>query len=326
MNFYFVVGILGFKKLRVLQYYPIWLQCAVDLFGSGFGGLFTYMATIYGTESRYAESTFEQKAFPIFLSSRVKRFYLKLINEEMGAYFWMDCFPLILFLRVPEYFTGLITLALALERYILIVKPFRASELLTKRNRVISYSILTLTGITFSVLDVTVRLPRYAIGEYQIQRCFSGPFGTTDESKAISMLVLTLFFYAIPAVGSLGLYFQVIRVLSKKKTNVSRNRVLTAALFASCVCWVLTWAITILCRLAYRSAFKSPMYKFMEDVLNCLLSRNYQFGIAYLLDFISTFSQFFHVFGAVLSPFCLLIVCKIFWEPIKALERNFYRF
>ena len=45
--------------------------------------------------------------------------------------------------RLPDYFLCFCTLALAVERFILVVLPFQAKELLRKRNRLIAYIALT---------------------------------------------------------------------------------------------------------------------------------------------------------------------------------------
>ncbi len=198
-------------------------------------------------EQQVSSTAFRDKALPFLYNDFLIKFF-KNVHYNKQAFFWVHCFPSVLFIRVPEYFTGLLTLVLALERYILVVHPFSANELLTKRNRTVCYSILTLVSVLCCVVDVGIRINHYEASPKDSILCYLSPLGRNLTSANNSALIIGLFTYAIPAVVSLSLYLKVILVLLKKKTNVSRNRVLTLALFSSCVCWILTWALTFFCR------------------------------------------------------------------------------
>ena len=70
----------------------------------------------------------------------------------------LNCLSRILVARIPEHFTGPCTLALAIERYILVCMPFQATTLLTKRKRVIAYMLLLCAMMGLSVFEMTFSL------------------------------------------------------------------------------------------------------------------------------------------------------------------------
>ncbi len=93
---------------------------------------------------------------------------------------------MVLVSRIPELFTGICTLGLAAERFILVVLPYDASTLLCKRNRVVVYSIIVAITTALTCVELSFQYISYLESRYQ---CNTIPAGkhcyyteTSDEN------------------------------------------------------------------------------------------------------------------------------------------------
>ena len=67
------------------------------------------------------------------------------IMDKHVNWFWVSCFPGILYGRLSIYGVGLCHLLASYERYILICRPTEKDTVLSNRNRVKMYAIVTTT-------------------------------------------------------------------------------------------------------------------------------------------------------------------------------------
>ena len=145
--------------------------------------------------------------------------------------------------------------------------------------------------------------------------CSNGfEIGENYYSPLYVMLGTAFIFFLVPALISLILYIFVFLKLRKMKTNVSRNRVLTVALFTSCVCWIVLWSISYFVR-ALSLSFSRSMEHTMK-FLSCIFGSQYQTPFFFILLSLNYKSSIFPIFSSVMNPFCLLVVCKVFWTPV----------
>ena len=245
MNCYLLLALSTTKDLRKLNFYPILLQAFCDLLGSGVAGLVHYIGVANLMNSDLRQNT---KLFQVFVSdgltSFVKEVNRKAWQEEKYRIldFWINCVPQYLLVRFTEYSTGPITLVLAFERFLMVVKPFSYKSVINRRKRSIMYIILTSTILSITVLDLVSRYFSYTA----YSDCSYGFLGRKC-SRLYFMFSTSFVFFIIPGTVSLILYAITFYKLLRKKTNVGRNRVLTIALFFSCVSWITLWSIGMFC-------------------------------------------------------------------------------
>ena len=67
------------------------------------------------------------------------------IMDKHVNWFWVSCFPGLLYCRLSVYGVGLCHLLASYERYILICRPTEKDTVLSNRNRVKMYAIVTIT-------------------------------------------------------------------------------------------------------------------------------------------------------------------------------------
>ncbi len=235
------------------------------------------------------------------------------------------CVPRVLVGRIPEYFTGLCTLTMAVERYILIIYPFKADQFLRKRNRIAVYSIITTLCFGFSFSEIAAHSltfgdKTYEPYDYLFQTCYFFP--KLGMSHYYSSLATATVFFLIPASICFFLYVRVGRALARKKRKAGRNRVLTFALLLSCMFWIFLWGLAYLVRIL--DGFP-VLRQFMYEVTICLLGWEEggaapdALGTNSVWDIIVGVFPLLPTFSAVMNAMCLLVVCKAFWEPLFAL-------
>ena len=237
------------------------------------------------------------------------RFWYDIQRLNLQVLFW-NCYSSFLLTRVPETFTGLRTLVLAVDRFILIVLPLRAAQLLTKKNRIIVYTLLTVPALALTAFEAVKKLEQDVAYNAPKDVCLLFPdielLSFTNISHATALV-----FYLTPGVLSLLLYSGVSYVLLKKPTNAGRNKVLTIALLFSCIFWLLSWG------LAYWLRFSSyGPSGLVSDFIKCvagLVEPEYVSQEAGLLLSLST--PIIQVFSSLMNALCLLVICKMFWEP-----------
>ena len=128
-------------------------------------------------------------------------------DNSLHLFTWY-CLPDYLITRIPENFTGLCTLTLALDRFILVVFPFQSEQLLSTRNRLLAYSLLT--ALTFGITSYELQYYfRRIINSEYFGRCYHVPntFFLASPQKVSFMFAASL--YALPAFVSVLLYLRV---------------------------------------------------------------------------------------------------------------------
>ncbi len=63
--------------------------------------------------------------------------------SSIGGIFWKNSGPRILSEVIPHYTQCILTLVIAIERFILICHPTRAKQLLSRKKRIVSYVLIT---------------------------------------------------------------------------------------------------------------------------------------------------------------------------------------
>ena len=253
------------------------------------------------------------------------------------------CIPRLLTSRVPEYFTGLITMSLAVERYILVIMPLKAEQLLSGRNRRIAYTAVTATIFIMLGGEALFRFLQ-PHGRFVDKRHENVPtacllFPYESQNYVLSAAVPTLLLYGIPAVVSFLLYLRVGHALLTKKTNARRNQVLTVALLTSCMMWILLWGVAYLMRLCHLY-----LRQLMFDLMACLTgwqvlhypddstSDDNVYDYDYDYDYYSyntnlawvdvyNASPFLGTTSALMNAVCLLVAVKHFWIPFISLRK-----
>ena len=308
MNFYLMMSLVFTEELRQLKFYPLLLQAFCDFLATGCGGLALYIveANNYRIEKRI------DRVFQLFANKKFSDFLA--VESTLEERYWIVCMPRVLVLRLSEYFTGPITLVITVERFLMVVKPHSYEEILSRKNRLILYTTLTLLIVLMTAIDVLIRSD-YRLNIIVEGFCSHGFWGRRNYIFYSSLATAFVFFF-VPAVTSLALYCVTLQRLIKMKTNVARNRVLTVAFFSSCVCWIFLWSISYFLRSMHFHFGRKEIFIFTRDFLTCL------FGYEHFA-FIETFlfvsierAHFLTITSSVMNPFCLLVVCKVFWTPI----------
>ncbi len=212
-------------------------------------------------------------------------------------------------------------MTLAVERFVMVVLPLKASTILTKRNRLVAYFSVTIFSTGLSVAEAVFHVRNGHSGK----ACEMFPSTTLrlwsrnlDGSIAYASLASAVLLYLVPAVVSTGLYARVGIVLLKRRQQASRNKVLTVALLFSCFFWIVLWGM------AYFLRFSEIYFDCaLQDLFICLTGEGIRAaGVSgctpsnQLWDELKKTSTLLATFSAVMNAACLLIVCKKFWEPV----------
>ncbi|XP_075251809.1 uncharacterized protein LOC142344164 [Convolutriloba macropyga] len=288
MNLYLVLAVLISKKLRKLQYYPVFLMALGDLVCSGFAALFHFL--VENSNQENDDYYWLNQFFYYFRHSTVK-------------IFWLTCVPLVLYHRINEYVTGICTLILATERFIVYCAPNKVSVLLTPRMRLITYLSSTVFIIAITIFEIVFRYKTF--NHWQFLNCSYG-FVPGFNASFYSMIVTGIIFFAIPALVSIFMYIRIFMVLFNAEGRKLRNRIVTIALGTSCLIWVALWSL----KYAFQTAHFLFSWHFWEVHLE-----NPKLAMTVSQDT----AQFFPIFSSVTNPFVLLIVCSVFRKPIMDL-------
>ncbi len=240
-----------------------------------------------------------------------------------ASHFALICLPRFLVSRVPEHFTGLCTLTLAVERFILITMPLDAGRLLSKWNRVVAYSVVLGVATSFTVFEASYQFSqRELLKTVQVENVDNPTcmfFPLMGLERQYLSLVSAICLYAVPAAICIGLYGKVAVVLMKRQRNASRNQVLTVALLLSCMFWVILWALAYAIRFADEfvpslmhelfSCFSGFRNKSYSDYIRRVDLDKAENAIWY---FIPSVTPLLAAFSSLMNAACLLIVCKKF--------------
>ena len=141
-----------------------------------------------------------------------------------------------------------------------------------------------------------------------------------DFTTSAADVLSTCLFFVIPALASTALYSAVGYTLLTKKHNRGRNQVLTVSLLFSCLFWLLLAALSLFAKYYY-FIFAEVGQKLLICITGTQLwlydCENQTVYSSSLPDLPAVFSPFFSTFSAFMNSFCLLVVVKKFWEPVK---------
>ncbi|XP_075246595.1 uncharacterized protein LOC142340070 isoform X2 [Convolutriloba macropyga] len=300
MNLYLVVAVLAWKKLRKLQYYPVFLMAFGDLMTSGFAAFLNFLvenSSQYSDENSIGFLKFEK----LDVWNNYYYNWYSYGSWSFSHLYWLTCFPLVLYHRVNEYVTGLCMLVLATERFIIFCKPEKVDVLLTVGKRKLLYTIMTVTLIGLTAFEILYRYYTFEI--YQYLNCSYG-FLPGDHASFLSMIGTGVVFFIIPAGFSLVMYVAILFVLFNAEGERKRNRLVTIALACSCLVWVVLWTLKY-------------VFQIVHYIISFYASWEFSWEQPYIAQIVTQdTAQFFPIFSSVTNPFVLLVVCRVFREPI----------
>ncbi len=222
------------------------------------------------------------------------------------SYFTM-CLPVLMYHRVNECVTGMCTLVLAAERYIVFCQPQNIERFLSKTNRKVIYTIMTIVILCVTCFEATLQMFNFYF--FWHSDCMYGAL-PGFYGQLLSTVLSAILFYVIPAIASVTMYALIIKNLLQIQTQRSRNMIVTFALACSCLLWAILWGLKYVFQLVQFITWQFFDYEwFYENPTAALIVSNQT-------------AKFFPVFSSVTNPFVLLIVCKVFREPAVDLVRK----
>ena len=297
MNAYLLGAITLEKELRTVNKYPIAVQALCD----------TCTAL-----------SFTHKSLQIILMQRISYDSAKFIHDgtigdwlRSNSFFNPNCLGSCRFWgdllrfgrsRLNYYSTGFCMIAIALERYILICRPFSAKRLLTKHKR--RFIAVLLTGSIISVsLHHFFCVWGYVFGAdlktFRSVVCF---FGRKD---LLAALFYTITFIA-PSILTCSLYILVHKVLAITKSNRRRNNDLTRAFICSSVLWVVLWLPNITTNLLRLIGSKLEANTPNKVPLPLILA-----------DYLAYFDLEFFLLQTLVNPAVFVFVSREFQKPMR---------
>ena len=228
------------------------------------------------------------------------------------------CLSRLLVTRIPEHFTGPCTVALAIERFILVCVPFKASTWLSKRNRLLAYSTILTLMITAGVFEIS-----YAVTSGRFSDlCMFFPNADHEwieeswEKPQYPSVVSAALLYALPAVVSILFYIKVGSRLLRKKNNASRNQIITVALFLSCVCWILLWGAAYFLKFSHYY-LECEMHQLFICLTGWAVKSNSCEFEHWFYHEILEIKLILGSFSALMNSVCMILVVKKFWKPAE---------
>ena len=293
-NLYIILAIRFGKDLYDIQYYPIFLLALGDLVSSGFGGaLYLFLLN-------------QDQSIP------GRRWLSRLgVKTDFSSDFWANCLKYILMSRLNEYVTGPVTLAIAVERYIMVCVPYDSKTLLSRKRRRIAYVLLSLAVFPCLLAEL---LYRYLTQDAFL--CHMGIYlthGSDWRLVFLSSLANCVFFFVIPAIGSCVLYVKVMKALKVQQTEVARNKVLTVAFIVSTSIWVILWTLKYLYQYVWywsiHSDYSFAIQEFFGQSTAMILLRGDQ----------TEFITFLSLLSSGVNPVVLFVVVRPFRAPLVSI-------
>ena len=133
-------------------------------------------------------------------------------------------------MRKRSSFSGYCIAPIALERYVLVCKPFQAEQILTKKNK-LAVSFL------FTLLICVASMRHFVCHEL----AFTYFRGKLCYDWKIEEICEAVIFFIVPAAATSVLYFFVGVKLADSRSHRDRNRDLGTAFLLSCVLWIVLW-------------------------------------------------------------------------------------
>ena len=290
LNFYIVVAIFIENELRCINMYPIGLQASCDILTGLAFAHESFLRILIHTESfsyAYTGSLaewFRSNSFfhPDYYS-----------NFSVGLRFCRD--------KLNYYSTGYCIALIAIERYVIVCKPFKVNEILTTRNKYLSVFFLNLLLVASSTREILCRNVFSAFFNRTIREymCFE------DVNESIWEAFL---FFLAPSIITCVLYASVGFKLAKVSSNQSRNRDLTIAFLISCLLWIVLWLPRII--KVFLQALLPPVRMSIKIRMTKLetISAGFEFvdSALYLLN-------------PFINPIIFIFVSRGFQKPLRAL-------
>ena len=267
VNLYFLVIISIKGSFRNVDTYPVALQAFIALVFVGFAS--TLEAIVH---------------FWFFWKNEPDVRY----HEDTILY----CVCTFGFSHMNEISTPMIMLALAIQRFFKVCKPFIANRPEFRKYQLLGNAILTILPFLILTIHAVAVIYRYDAGWYLRQLCYAGFFWDTTYRATIGGAI---FFY-IPVMVCAVLYVFVGKSLMKMTTMEARNRQLTRIFMASCILWFVFWLP------------ERVMHFYYENNKSLL-------GKSKLFHFFLNRNDFFTHFFSLLQPVVIVLSYRPLQEP-----------
>ena len=212
------------QEIRSISYYPVFLQSVVDLIAVGISCTAYGCLTIYSLKDD-SDIVLATSNLPIWLSKCL-------------------CICVFLFTLVNKYTTPFTMLAVAIERYYRVCKPFDVnSQRFEKVEKIITIiiTVLPVVFLTPELAFIIYQSVPFQHGIWDGLNRSSCEFGLLEINRRIRWIVNSVIFFFIPATACFVLYIKVVIELRKMLTQVERNRELTILFMISCFAWIVCW-------------------------------------------------------------------------------------
>ena len=197
--------------------------------------------------------------------------------------------------HMNEISTPIIMLALAIQRFFKVCKPFISNQPEFLKYQLRGNVILTVLPFLVLTIHVVAVVYRYD-GSWNMQQlCYAGFFWDTTYRATIGGAI---FFY-VPVMVCAVLYVFVGKSLMAMTTMEDRNRQLTTIFMTSCVLWFLFWLP------------ERIMYLYYEN-----MSSTFLLGKSKLFHFFLNRNDFFTHFFSLLQPIVIVLSYRPLHEPI----------
>ena len=212
VNLYFLVIISIKASFRNVDTYPVALQGFIALVFVGFALTseaivkFRFLKTVEAGDETY----------------------------ENTAFFCVCTFE---FSHMDEISTPMIMMALAIQRFFKVCKPFVSNRPNFRKYQLWGNAILTILPLMVLTIHVAAVVYRYDGSEYLRQVCYAGFFWDARYRVTIGGAI----FFHIPVMICAVFYVFVGKSLMALTTMEARNRQLTRIFMASCILWFLFW-------------------------------------------------------------------------------------
>ena len=196
------------------------------------------------------------------------------------------------FSHMNEISTPMIMLALAIQRFFKVCKPFVSNRPEFRKYQLWGNVILTILPFLILTIHAVVVVYRYEPDWHLRQFCYAGFFWDTRYRVTIGGAI---FFY-IPVIACAVLYVFVGKSLMAMTTMEARNRQLTRIFIASCVLWFAFWLP------------ERIMHHYYENTTSI-------FGKSKLFYFFMNRNDFFTQFYPLLQPVVIVFSYPPLQEP-----------
>ncbi|XP_063721745.1 atypical chemokine receptor 3-like [Symsagittifera roscoffensis] len=286
LNGYIVAIFAISSHFRKLEYYPLALNCLVDMFGAGIVAIVAeYMDSTYSFNYDKGDWAFDGPLLRVIRKTYVKDYRVSCLLTHLRFLF-------------TQYANPPCLLLLAIDRYVAVCWATRAKQIMTKTVRVVSCSLVTLL-----ILAIFVAAPARTLHKYYSQNGYLDCDSMMYKDPKVRSLVDGIVFYLAPAVLCLVLYGRTGYVLMQSKGSKQiRNRNLTVAFILSNVFWIVCYIPQHVLTLYGNHIIDSN-----RDLLK--QSKAYYIG--------SDLRHISYLAHSYVSPLLILFISRRFQEPFR---------